>query len=109
MAKVTWHGQQVLAQIAERAVNAITEIDQRIETEAKAELYPGHGKRSGTLQRAIQGDVGHIEGNVVKGKVGVKGVRYALRIHRLYGYIIKGLERVKPQALAILSKHVKGK
>ena len=107
MAKVTWHGQQVLAQIAQRAAEALTEIDQRIETEAKTELYPGHGKQSGTLQRAIRGDVGHVEGNVVKGKVGAKGVRYALRIHRKYEYITKALERVKPQALAILSKHVK--
>lgn len=109
MAKVTWHGQQLLAEISQRAADAVTEIDQRIETRAKQELYPGHGKVSGTLQRAIQGDVGRVEGNVVKGKVGVQGVRYALRIHRLYNYIIVALDEVKPQALVILSKHVKGK
>lgn len=102
-----WCGPQVLREIAERAVDAVTEIDQRIETEAKTELYPGHGKRTGTIQRAIQGDAGRIAGNVVQGKVGVKGVRYALRIHRMFEYIIVGLERVRPLAAGILSRHVK--
>lgn len=104
-----WRGPQVLRQIAERAVDAVTEIDQRIETEAKTELYPGHGKRTGTLQRAIQGDAGRIEGSAVQGKVGVRGVRYAKRIHDLYKYIIVGLERVKPLTVGVLSRHVRGK
>lgn len=105
--RLNWRGQQVLQEIARRAADAVTEIDQRIEARAKAELYPSHGKRSGTLQRGVQGDVGRVEGNVVKGKVGVKGVRYALRIHRLYNYIIVALNEIKPQAAGILSKHVK--
>jgi hypothetical protein len=107
-AKVNWLGPEVLAEIARRAADALTEIDQRIESEAKSELRPGHGKRSGTLQRAIQGEPGRIEGNRVRGRVGVKGVRYALRIHRRYEYITKGFRRVQPKALGILSKHVKG-
>lgn len=102
-----WMGDELVQKIAQGAADALTEIDQRIEARAKAELYPGHGKRSGTLQRAIQGDPGRVEGTRARGKVGVKGVRYSLRIHKLYEYIYAGLREVKPQAKAILSKHVK--
>lgn len=106
-AKLSWRGKEVVAQIAARAADAVTEIDQRIETEAKAELYPGHGKRSGTLQRGIQSDPGRVEGTIVRGGVAVRGVAYALRIHRLYEYIVVGLRRVQPLAVDILSRHVK--
>lgn len=106
--KLTWKGPQVRAEIAKRATKALTEIDLRIETEAKNELYPGHGKISGTLQRAIVGEPGRLEGQRIRGKVGTKGVRYARRIHRLYEYLIVGFRRVQPQALAIVEKHVAG-
>jgi hypothetical protein len=104
-AKIAWKGAALRAKKARQLVQALTEIDQRIETEAKAELYPGHGKRSGTLQRAIAGDAAHEEGDRIRGSVGVRGVRYALRIHRLYRYISEGLGRVKPIALDIVRKH----
>jgi hypothetical protein len=107
-AKLTWRGPQVRAEIARRCAEALTEIDLRIETEAKAELYPGHGKVTGNLQRSIQGAPGRIEGKRVRGKVGTKGVRYARRIHRLYTYLIVGFRRVQPQAGAIVEKHVRG-
>jgi hypothetical protein len=106
--KLTWRGPQVRAEIAQRCARALTEIDLRIEAEAKAELYEGHGKRSGNLQRSIVGEPGRIEGRKVRGKVGTKGVRYARRIHRRYEYLIKGFRRVQPQALSIVEKHVKG-
>lgn len=106
--KLTWKGPEVLAEIQQRAVRALTEIDLRIETEAKAELYPGHGKRTGTLQRSIQGTPGSVVGTRVRGKVGTKGVRYARRIHRRYEYILKGFRRVQPMASAIVAKHMKG-
>jgi hypothetical protein len=96
-------------QIASRLVAALTEIDLRIETEAKKELYGPtpvrHGKVSGNLQRSIQGEPARLEGNRVRGKVGTKGVKYALPVHRRYKYIHKGLERVRPQAMGIIRKH----
>ena len=106
-AKLDWKGDEVYAKIAQAAVDALTEIDLKIETRAKQELYPGHGKKTGTLQRAIQGEPGRIDGTRARGKVGVKGVPYSLRIHKLYEYIYAGLREVKPQAVAILRKHVK--
>lgn len=105
--KLLWKGDLVKQAAVRAAINAITEIDGRIETEAKRELYPGHGKRSGTLQRSIQGQPGVLDGDKVRGKVGTKGVRYAIRIHYRYQYIIKGLEKVKPNAARILGKHIK--
>jgi hypothetical protein len=93
--------------LAEQLADALTEIDLRIEAEAKAELYPGHGKVTGTLQRSIYGAPGRVEGEVVRGEVGTKGVPYALRIHKLYGYIAEGLAKVKPLAAGIVRKHTR--
>lgn len=95
-------------QIASRLVAALTEIDLRIETEAKKELYVGHGKISGNLQRSIQGEPATIQGNRVRGKVGTKGVKYALPVHRKYKYIHTGVERLRSQAMGIIRKHTKG-
>lgn len=95
------------SQIASGLASALTEIDLRIETEAKKELYRGHGKRTGTLQRSIQGAPATVQGNRIRGKVGTKGVRYALRIHKRYGYLAEGIKRVRPQVQAILKKHMK--
>ncbi len=105
---VDWRGDAVQKEIASRAASAMDEITLRIEAAAKRELYPGHGKRSGNLQRAIQAGPSRVEGDRVIGSVGVKGVKYALRIHALYQYIVKGYQQVAPQAMAILSKHMKG-
>lgn len=95
-------------QVAERLAAALTEIDLRIETAAKAELYPGHGKMTGTLQRSIFGEPARIEGKRVRGKVGTRGVRYALPVHRKYKYIHKAVEKVRPKALDIVRKHTRG-
>lgn len=104
-----WRGDEVKRLIGERIVEAVTEIDGRIEARAKEELYEGHGKRSGNLRRAIQGAVARIEGTKVKGEVAVRGVPYALRIHKLYRYIVIGYEEVAPRALDIISRFVRGR
>ena len=102
-----WNGQKVTAQISQALVDALTEIDLRIETAAKSELYPGHGKITGTLQRGIHGEKARLEGNRVRGAVGVKGVKYALPVHRKYKYLTKGVEKVRPLAMGIIQKHIK--
>lgn len=103
---IKWLGQQVTAEIAQRAVDALTEIDLRIESEAKQQLYEGHGKRTGNLQRAIIGEAATQQGSRVVGVVGVKGVPYAMRIHDRYGYITEAVDQVKGQALDIVKKHM---
>lgn len=105
-ARIRWRGDRLRAEKVKRLVDALTEIDLRIEGEAKRELYPGHGKKTGTLQRAIVGEPARIEGDKVKGRVAVKGVRYAKKMHKRYRYIVIGLERVRPQAQAIIKKHL---
>lgn len=107
MSNIRWNGAAVTAAVTENLIAGVNEINQRIETAAKAELYPGHGKISGTLQRGIQTTPARAEGNRVIGTVGVKGVAYALRIHARYGYIVAGLRQVAPLALTIIRKHVK--
>lgn len=104
-ARLNWRGAAVRAAIANRIADGLTEIDQRIETFAKAELYPGHGKRSGNLQRSIFGDKARVAGNRAVGRVGSRGVRYALRLHERYRYIIIGVEKVRPLAPGIIRRH----
>lgn len=106
-ARLNWRGDELLARIADAAVAALDEIDGRIVTEAQKELYPGHGKRSGRLQRGIQADPAALRGDRVRGVAGVRGVPYARRIHRRYGYMVAGLRRVAPLAPGILKKHVR--
>lgn len=103
---ITWRGKEVTAAIAAKAVAGLSEIDLRIETEAKKQLYPGHGKRTGFLQRSIAGEDATQDGTWVRGKVSVRGVTYALVIERRYGYMQEAVRIVKPQALAILRKHM---
>ncbi len=105
--KLTWNGKKVSQQVVAGIVDGLTEVDQRIETEAKQELYPGHGVRSGTMRREIEGETARVVGDTVRGAVGVKGVKYALRMHKRYQYIVKGFRRVQPQAKAIIAAHVK--
>lgn len=102
---VSWRGRAVETAITQRLVAALTEIDLRIEAEAKAELYPGHGKVTGALQRSITGEPGRIEGSRVVGRVATKGVPYARVMHARYRYLTIGLERVRPSALAIVRKY----
>lgn len=104
---VNWKGGQVLERRARILIDALTEIDLRIEAEAKAELYPGHGKVTGILQRSITGEPARREGGHVRGMVRTKGVRYARRIHRLYEYLTRGMRKVKPHVAAIVAVHTK--
>lgn len=103
--EMEWRGDEITDEIAARLRNALDEINLKIEGEAKAQLYPGHGKRTGTLQRSIHAEPAKREGNnKIQGSVG-SNVVYARVIHDRYGYITAGLEAVKPQALDIVRKH----
>lgn len=104
---VHWKGKQVAERRARILIDALTEIDLRIEAEAKAELYPGHGKLTGTLQRSITGEPARQDGRVIRGRIATKGVRYARRIHGLYEYLTRGMRKVKPHVKAIVAVHTK--
>ncbi len=100
-----WYGDKLKAKARKAAQAALTEIDLRIEAEAKAELYPGHGKRTGVLQRSITGEAATIHGSKVTGRVATKGVRYGRRINALYDFFPIAVRRVKPDAISIYKKH----
>lgn len=104
--RLDWRGDEVERQIAQRAANALDEINMRIEGAAKAELYPGHGVLTGTLRRSIHHQRARIEGDRIVGAVGTAPLHYAMVIHRRYRYLLNGLERVKGQAPGIVRKHM---
>jgi hypothetical protein len=106
--RLTWRGPLVVETIAARAVRGLDRIDLRIEARAKAELYPGHGKRTGVLQRSIQAMPVQRRGMRLVGSVGTRGVRYALRIHARYRYIVVGLNSVRGAAPGMLASAVRG-
>lgn len=96
--------------IAAPLVGALNELDGRIVGRAQSELYPGHGKLTGTLQRALQFTQAERQGDKVVGSVGVgkEASAYALVQHRRYRYLLIGLEFVQPQALDIVRRYITG-
>lgn len=105
---LTWRGAALKRQVGQAAVAAVDEIDLRIEGAAKQELYPGHGKLTGTLQRDIHSDPARVDGRRVRGAVGTRRIPYAMALHRRYKYLTIGLRKVQPQTGAILARHLKG-
>lgn len=106
--RLTWTGPRVLERARAGAVRGLTEAGLRIEGAAKAELYPGHGKRTGTLQRAIAGEPAQaVSPTRVRVRVAVKGVRYARVIERRYGYLRAGYRATKGQIRRIVSEAIK--
>lgn len=130
--RLEWRGPELQRELEQAARSALTEIGLRIEAEAKKELYPGHGKITGTLQRSIHvaplgypwqsdrtqasqntaelggQDVEPVkDGTVLYLEVG-SGLEYAMAVHQGhhafsgYHYITKALEAVKPRVADIL-------
>lgn len=105
---LTWRGEEILERARQGAVRGLTELDQRIEAGAKAELYPGHGLLTGALRRSIVGEPARVESPTrVVGRVAAKGVRYARRINRRYRYLEAGYGKARPRARDILGRHIK--
>lgn len=106
--KLTWNGPAILAKARAGAVAGLTEVDQRIEGEAKAELYPGHGLLTGALRRGIVGEEAQaVSATLVRGRVAVKGIPYARVIERRYGYLKNGWRKVRPRAAGIVTARIK--
>jgi hypothetical protein len=127
---VNWKGDAAQGQIEQALSDALVEIGQRIEGEAKKQLYPGRGKVTGTLQRSIHaasadyrfsGD--HVKagrntperggGAIIPRRSGDRlliavgtGMEYAMWIQMLYGYLTAGFNKVSPQALGIVRKYI---
>lgn len=124
--KLIWNGEVVKAQVVGAIVDGLTEFGLTHEREAKRELYPGHGKLTGTLQRSVhaaapsyqfavddvpdgpersgQGLSVKRDGDKVSVMVG-SGMRYARRIEQMYGYIANSHARVAGQIAGIMNKH----
>lgn len=104
---LNWNG-QLTDEVAERLVPALDEIDMRIEARAKAELWPKHGKLTGTLQRGIHTQAARVDRGRVVGAIGTEPLPYALAIHQRYRFLIIGFNDVQPRALGIIEQHMRG-
>ena len=128
-----WHGDEVKKEFVEGLKSGLLEFGFNHEREAKAQLYFGHGKASGTLQRSIHAASPHYDfaqddeppsenspersgtgggAELVGDKVIIKvgsGMIYAARIERLYNYIRNGHERAKNTLMPALEKHLKAR
>jgi len=91
--KLTWRGPTVSAEVTAAAQTALDRYDLRIEAGAKAELYPGHGKITGFLQRSIGIIQAQRQGNRIVGGVATRGVPYARAINKRYEYLQEGLKK----------------
>jgi hypothetical protein len=91
--KLTWTGSQAFADAVAELSPALDRHALKIEARAKAELYPGHGKLTGTLQRSIGTEPARREGTRLIAKVVTRGVPYARKIHKRYEYLTKGAEK----------------
>jgi hypothetical protein len=85
--RLTWRGPQVGEELIRILTAALDRHNLKIEAHAKAELYPGHGKVTGTLQRSIGATPSRREGRRIVGSVSTKGVSYARLMHRRYQYL----------------------
>lgn len=101
---LVWKGPQVLEELTSRVSRALDQIDLQIEASAKAELYPGHGKITGTLQRSIQTIPARRIGMRVVGGVKTAGVPYAALINRRYHYMEQGLAKARPSFAGLMRK-----
>lgn len=88
-----WYRDRVVDAFADYAAAALHRHGLKVEAKAKEELYPGHGKITGYLQRSITtGDPQRSASGVVV-RVGTKGVPYARRINQRYEYLQQGLKK----------------
>lgn len=130
MGKLVWRGAEVLRQAETLMGEALGSVALEIESEAKRELYPGHGVDTGTLQRSIHvatpgynwaGDnVKPSErspergGRRVNGLVLIvgSGMDYALAVHQGsgnrdgYHFLTNASDRVMPRALRIIQNYL---
>lgn len=105
---LTWKGAAVLAKVRAGAVRGLTEVDLRGEAAIKAELYPGHGKLTGALQRGVTGEPAQaVRPTLVRGRIAVKGIPYARRINRRYRYMEQGYATVRPRITGIVTDAIR--
>lgn len=127
---VNWKGSLAEGQVEQALSDALVEVAQRIEGEAKKQLYPGHGKVTGTLQRSIhaasadynfRGDhvkpgpgspdrsggmpVPRRSGNRLVVAVGT-GMEYAMAVHLRYGYLRVAFNKISPRVLEIVRRYI---
>ena len=123
--KLNWTGEAAIEQVLDKVAKGFGKFGLRVEGEAKKELQPFHGVKTGTLRRSVHAadpdydwtgdDENPSSGSTVRGGVLVEAVRkrrgiviavgsglkYAMPVHQGhhsfegYHYITNGLDRAK--------------
>lgn len=123
--KLNWTGDDAIEQVLEKVADGFGRFGLRVEGEAKKELRPFHGVKTGTLRRSVHAadpeydwsgdDEKPSSGSTERGGVLVKairtargiviavgsGLKYALPVHQGHGsfdgyhFITNGLRRAK--------------
>jgi hypothetical protein len=111
-ARITWRGDELVTHVTRKVTRAWNAIGQAIETEAKKELYPGHGVRTGDLRASVHADATILKNGRLTLRVG-STLSYALYIeiggHNFngYHYMEIGMARVTPRILDFVRQYVK--
>ena len=107
--KLTWRGPEVLQNCVENQASALDEFGALVIQEARAELYPGHGYRTGNLYRSLYHRL-VLTAERINVEVG-SPLSYALWVHQGHGsfpgyhYLWIGLQRATPQLEYIVARH----
>lgn len=89
--------QQLTREIEADLIKSVNRHNLKAQRLAQKELYPGHGKLTGTLQRSIQVEPARRIGLfTIRGYLRTRGVPYARRIHRKYRYLTIGMRKAGP-------------
>lgn len=89
--------QQLTKEVEADLMRSLDRHNMKAQRLAQKELYPGHGKLTGTLQRSIQIKPSRRIGLfAIRGYLLTRGVPYARRIHRRYRYLTIGMRKAGP-------------
>ena len=103
MFSLQWNN-QLSEQIAAKLSGGLTRFNERLAANAKQQLYPGHGYRTGRLRGSLaQIQPPHLVGSTLVSSVGTPGVPYGLNIHFRYDYIVGTLHDMAGSALGIIT------
>ncbi len=127
--EMDWRGGEVLKEVEDNLIEILAELGLAVESEAKQELKPGHGVKTGTLRRSIHTakadynwagddvepskdspDLGgqRAEPSRVRKQMTLavgSGLRYALPVHQGHGsfagyhFMTNGLEKARKMHL----------
>ena len=104
-ATIQWNGEEVKRLARARLTSGLQRFNEELAGAARANLFPGHGLQTGTLQDATQAQQMRDRGpRRIESSVGAPGVAYGLFIHEKYRFILNALDQLTAAAAATISR-----